>query len=304
MFNRYLSENPRINLLFLLLVAVISSLLFGIAMNFFLIPGNIFSSGVPGLAQIINYYAKQTALANLFTTGNLYLLLNVPLIILSYFKLGRQFTIMTLIVVFLSSVSTNIFPLTYVSENPLVNAIIGGTFSGLGAGLTIKYGMSGGGFDILSIYLAKTFGINVGPMTLVVNSVIVIGSGLIYDWETAIFTVITIFVTSRMIDTLHTGEQRLTAFIVTNDSAAVTANIRTRLVRSTTILEARGGYTGDRRDVLMVVINRYELHDLQLAIAESDPEAFVNILQSSKVMGRFLTKEQQAVMRKQNQLAK
>ncbi|HFI0462967.1 TPA: YitT family protein [Streptococcus suis] len=299
MLNKYLSEHPRANILFLLLIAVISSLIFGIAMKFFLIPGTIFSSGVPGLAQLVNYFAIQTPLAPIFTTGNLYLLLNIPLLLLSYFKLGRQFTIMTIIVVFLSSIATNLFPLTYVSENPLVNAVIGGAFSGLGAGLTIKFGMSGGGFDILSIYLAKTFGINVGPMTMLVNSVIVIGSGLIYDWETAIFTVITIFVTSRMIDTLHTGEQRLTAFIVTDDSAAVTANIRTRLVRSTTILEARGGYSGDRRDVLMVVINRYELHDLQLAIAESDPDAFVNILQSSKVMGRFLTREQQAIFKKQ-----
>lgn len=299
MLNKYLSEHPRANILFLLFIAVISSLIFGIAMKFFLIPGTIFSSGVPGLAQLVNYFAIQTPLAPIFTTGNLYLLLNIPLLLLSYFKLGRQFTIMTIIVVFLSSIATNLFPLTYVSENPLVNAVIGGAFSGLGAGLTIKFGMSGGGFDILSIYLAKTFGINVGPMTMLVNSVIVIGSGLIYDWETAIFTVITIFVTSRMIDTLHTGEQRLTAFIVTDDSAAVTANIRTRLVRSTTILEARGGYSGDRRDVLMVVINRYELHDLQLAIAESDPDAFVNILQSSKVMGRFLTREQQAIFKKQ-----
>lgn len=299
MFNRFLSENPKANIAFQLFIAVVASIFFGIAMKFFLIPGNIFSSGVSGLSQIINYFTSQTPLASVLTTGNLFLILNIPILILSITKLGRHFTIMTIVVVVISSIMTNLFPLTHVSDNPLVNAIVGGTFTGVGAGLTIKYGMSGGGFDVLTIFFAKTFGVNVGPMNMLVNSVIVMASGLFYDWETAIFTVITIYVTSVIIDKLHTGEQRLTAFIVTDDAAAVSANIRVRLVRSTTILEARGGYTGQRRDVLMVVINRYEFHDLQLAIAESDPAAFVNIIQSNKVMGQFLTRDQQVQFRKQ-----
>ncbi|WP_318753109.1 YitT family protein [Globicatella sp. PHS-GS-PNBC-21-1553] len=268
-------------------------------MKFFLIPGNIFSAGAPGLAQIINYFTRETALAAIFTTGNLYFILNIPLIILAYLKLGKEFTVMTLIVVLFSSLATNLFPLTYVSQNPLINAVIGGVLTGLGTGITIKYGMSSGGFDILSLYLSKTFGWDVGMMTLLVNSIIIIGSGLLYNLETAIFTLITIFVTSRMIDAIHTGEQRLTAFIVTNDAAAVTASIRTRLIRGSTVIEARGGYTGDKRDLIMVVINRYELHDLQLAVLESDSKAFVNIIQSTKVLGQFLTKEQQKLMKSQ-----
>ncbi|WPC09806.1 YitT family protein [Globicatella sp. PHS-GS-PNBC-21-1553] len=280
-------------------IAVISALIFGLSMKFFLIPGNIFSAGAPGLAQIINYFTRETALAAIFTTGNLYFILNIPLIILAYLKLGKEFTVMTLIVVLFSSLATNLFPLTYVSQNPLINAVIGGVLTGLGTGITIKYGMSSGGFDILSLYLSKTFGWDVGMMTLLVNSIIIIGSGLLYNLETAIFTLITIFVTSRMIDAIHTGEQRLTAFIVTNDAAAVTASIRTRLIRGSTVIEARGGYTGDKRDLIMVVINRYELHDLQLAVLESDSKAFVNIIQSTKVLGQFLTKEQQKLMKSQ-----
>ncbi|MGX7077011.1 YitT family protein [Globicatella sp. HMSC072A10] len=299
MINKYLSEHPEANFFFQIFIAFISALIFGLSMKFFLIPGNIFSAGAPGLAQIINYFTRETALAAIFTTGNLYFILNIPLIILAYLKLGKEFTVMTLIVVLFSSLATNLFPLTYVSQNPLINAVIGGVLTGLGTGITIKYGMSSGGFDILSLYLSKTFGWDVGMMTLLVNSIIIIGSGLLYNLETAIFTLITIFVTSRMIDAIHTGEQRLTAFIVTNDAAAVTASIRTRLIRGSTVIEARGGYTGDKRDLIMVVINRYELHDLQLAVLESDSKAFVNIIQSTKVLGQFLTKEQQKLMKTQ-----
>ncbi|MGX7075842.1 YitT family protein [Globicatella sanguinis] len=299
MINKYLSEHPEANFFFQIFIAFISALIFGLSMKFFLIPGNIFSAGAPGLAQIINYFTRETALAAIFTTGNLYFILNIPLIILAYLKLGKEFTVMTLIVVLFSSLATNLFPLTYVSQNPLINAVIGGVLTGLGTGITIKYGMSSGGFDILSLYLSKTFGWDVGMMTLLVNSIIIIGSGLLYNLETAIFTLITIFVTSRMIDAIHTGEQRLTAFIVTNDAAAVTSSIRTRLIRGSTVIEARGGYTGDKRDLIMVVINRYELHDLQLAVIESDSKAFVNIIQSTKVLGQFLTKEQQKLMKTQ-----
>ena len=299
MINKYLSEHPEANFFFQIFIALISALIFGLSMKFFLIPGNIFSAGATGLAQIINYFTRETVLAAIFTTGNLYFILNIPLIILAYLKLGKEFTLMTLIVVLFSSLATNLFPLTYVSQNPLINAVIGGVLTGLGTGITIKYGMSSGGFDILSLYLSKTFGWDVGMMTLLVNSIIIIGSGLLYNLETAIFTLITIFVTSRMIDGIHTGEQRLTAFIVTNDAAAVTASIRTRLIRGSTVIEARGGYTGDKRDLIMVVINRYELHDLQLAVLESDSKAFVNIIQSTKVLGQFLTKEQQKLMKSQ-----
>ncbi|MBD3948803.1 YitT family protein [Tuanshanicoccus lijuaniae] len=302
MLNKYLSEHPKANFLMQVLIALVSSIIFGVAMNFFLIPGEIFSSGVPGLAQLINFFTSKSPLAGILTTGNLYFLLNVPLLILSYLKLGRHFTLMTIIVVIFSTITTNIIPVTYVSQNPLLNAIMGGVFSGAGAGITIKYGMSGGGFDILNVFLAKTFGWNVGSLTFLSNLIVIVGSGMLYTWELAIYTMITIFVTSKMIDTIHTNEQRLTAFIVTNNPADVTANIRMRLIRGTTILEARGGYTGDKRDVLMIVINRYELHELQLAIAEADQNAFVNVVQSTKVMGNFLNRDQQLIMRKQNQV--
>lgn len=301
MLNRFLSENPRANFVFQVAIAFISSTIFGFAMKFFLIPGNIFSAGVPGLAQLVRVFVEPTPLAAFLTTGNLYFLINVPILILAYLKLGHQFTFLTITVVVFTTIMTNFFPVTVISENPMINAIVGGTLVGFAGGITIKYGMSGGGFDIITIIMSRAFGVNVGVLNIIVNSFIVFGSGFLYDWEIAIFTMISIYVSSRVIDTIHTGEQRLTAFIVTHDPASVTASIRSRLVRSSTILDARGGYTGDKRDVIMIVINRYELHELQMAILDSDPTAFVNIIQSTKVLGQFLSKDQQQQLRKQYQ---
>ncbi|UUX34109.1 YitT family protein [Fundicoccus culcitae] len=302
MINQYLSNNPKANFVFQLIIALFSATCFGVALNMFYIPGNVYSSGVTGLAQLLAYFTQQTPFGHILNTANLYFLLNVPLLILSWLKLGRHFTLMTILVVILTTIMTNVIPTVGVSQEPLLNAIIGGVISGIGAGTVIKYGMSGGGLDILTIYLSRVTSMNVGSLTFLINLIVIFGSGILFNWEVALFSLIAIYVSGRMIDTIHTNEQRLTVFIVTNNTTEMLRNIHQRLVRGVTILDGRGGYTGENRDVLMVVINRYELHSLQLIIAETDPKAFVNIIQSTKVIGHYLNKTQQLEMREEVRL--
>lgn len=299
MINRFISEHPWANTVLQLVVVVFSALCFGVALNMFLIPGNIYSSGVTGVAQLITHFTNQTAFGHILTTGNLFFLLNIPLLILSYYKLGRSFTMMTLLVVAASAIATNLVPTRGISENPLLNAITGGVISGLAGGLTIKVGMSGGGLDIITIVISKMTGMNVGAISFGLNLFIIAAAGTLFGWEYALFTLISIYVVSRMVDAIHTNDQRLTVFIVTNKTEEITNAIFKRIVRGVTVLEGQGGYSKDKRDILMIVITRYEMHDLQIAIAEADTNAFVNIIQSTKVSGTFLTRDQQKAMRKE-----
>ena len=101
----------------------------------------------------------------------------------------------------------------------------------------------------------------------------------------------------RMIDAIHTGEQRLTAFIITQHEDAVLESIRVNVIRGVTILDGQGGYSGIKRKILMVVLNRYELYELEYAIRSVDPNAFINVVQSTAVTGAFLNREQQAALR-------
>lgn len=299
MLNRLISEKPWANTVLQLIVVVFASVSFGFALNVFLIPGNIYSSGVTGIAQLINYYTNETAFASLLTTGNLNFLLNIPLIILSYYRLGKTFTIMSLLVVAGTTISANTFPIGGISENPLLNAIMGGVISGLGGGLTIKVGMSSGGMDIVSVVISRMTGMNVGSLSFIINLFIMAAAGLLFGWEFALYTLISIYVGSRVVDAIHTNEQVLTAFIVTNRTDEVIGSIFKRIVRGATILEGQGGYSKDKRDVVMVVVNRYEIHDLQIAVTEADPSAFINMIQSTKVSGQFLSREQQKSLRKE-----
>lgn len=294
MIKKVLSQYPALNVVSQFFIFLFSALCFAVSLNMFLIPGDIYSGGVTGISQLITYSLDQfTPFGNIIQTGTLNFLLNIPLLILSYMKLGRRFTILTVVVVAIMTGFTLIIPVQQVSSNPLLNGIVAGALNGLGGGLTIKFGMSAGGIDIIALVINRLVQINVGSLSLLINSVVIVGAGVLYSWEFALYTLISMYVTSRVVNSIHTNEQRLTAFIVTDKEDEVVKSIYGRIHRGITILDGRGGYSKKTRNTLMIVINRYELYDLEMAIGEADIHAFVNIIQSTRVNGNYLNRDQQ-----------
>ena len=278
----------------------LSALCFALALNLFYVPNLIFSNGVPGLAQIILTIFKDTPLANLLTAGNLYFILNIPLMILSWLYLGRRFSILTVTSIFLSTLVSNWVPIQQVTDNTLLAAIAGGVISGIGVGLLIKFGMSSGGFDIIALLIAKKTGRNVGFMSFLTNGLVIVGAGFLNSWEYALYSCIAIFIAGVVIDAIHTGEQRLTAFVICQDPNQVVRAIQERVVRGVTLLEGQGAFSQQPKQVLMVVLSRYELYDLQQAVLSVDSQAFINVVQSTMVAGNFLNRQQQADLRKES----
>ena len=294
MIKKVLSQYPALNVVSQFFIILFSALCFAVSLNMFLIPGDIYSGGVTGISQLITYSLDQfTPFGNIIQTGTLNFLLNIPLLILSYMKLGRRFTILTVVVVAIMTGFTLIIPVQQVSSNPLLNGIVAGALNGLGGGLTIKFGMSAGGIDIIALVINRFVQINVGSLSLLINSVVIVGAGVLYSWEFALYTLISMYVTSRVVNSIHTNEQRLTAFIVTDKEDEVVKSVYGRIHRGITILDGRGGYSKKTRNTLMIVINRYELYDLEMAIGEADIHAFVNIIQSTRVNGNYLNRDQQ-----------
>lgn len=294
MINKVLSQYPALNVVIQIFIIIFAALCFAVSLNMFLIPGDIYSGGVTGISQLITYSLKQfTPYGHIIQTGTLNFLLNIPLLILSYMKLGRRFTILTIVVVATLTAFTLVIPVQQVTSNPLLNGIVAGALNGLGGGLTIKFGMSAGGIDIIALVVNRLVPINVGSLSLLINSVVIVGAGFLYSWEFALYTLISMYVTSRVVNSIHTNEQRLTAFIVTDKEDEVVKSIYGRIHRGITILDGRGGYSKKTRNTLMIVINRYELYDLEMAIGEADIHAFVNIIQSTRVNGNYLNREQQ-----------
>lgn len=263
-------------------VVLIGALLNAIALNFFLIPANVYSSGFAGVAQLLS-----RIFGSFMSTGILLLLLNIPVTILAWKKVGRSFTVYSFISVFLMSFFLEIVPIINVSKDILLNAVFGGVIAAIGTGITLKWGASTGGMDIVAMVLSRMKDKPVGTYFFTLNGIIIVTAGFLYGWEKALYTLVTLYASTKVIDTIHTKHEKLTAMIITKKSEEMKRAIHSKLVRGITTIPAKGAFTNENKEMLVTVITRYELFDLERIIKDVDPQAFTNIVQTVGILGFF-----------------
>jgi uncharacterized membrane-anchored protein YitT (DUF2179 family) len=269
-----------------LIVVIIGSFLLAISMNLFLIPANVYSSGFVGIAQLVSKIVGDYTPFSI-STGVLLFILNIPVTILGWKKVGKSFTIYSFISVLFMSLFMGIIPVKQLSHDILLNAVFGGVIGAVGVGFTLKWGASTGGLDIVAMVLSRMKDKPVGTYFFSLNSVIILTAGLVYEWDKALYTLVTLYVTTRVIDTIHTRHEKLTAMIITNKPDELKKAIYAKLVRGITAVPAKGGFSNESKDMLMIVITRYELFDLERVIRQIDPNAFTNIVETTGVFGSF-----------------
>jgi uncharacterized membrane-anchored protein YitT (DUF2179 family) len=180
-----------------------------------------------------------------------------------------------------------LIPVTSLSKDILLNAVFGGVISAIGVGFTLKWGASTGGVDIIAMVLSRMKDKPVGSYIFILNGFIITAAGLLYGWEKALYTLVALYVSTRVIDAIHTRHEKLTAMIITKKGDELKKAIHAKLVRGITILPAKGAFTNETKDMMMIVITRYELYDLERTIKEVDPNAFTNVVQSTGIFGFF-----------------
>jgi uncharacterized membrane-anchored protein YitT (DUF2179 family) len=263
-------------------VILLSGITAAIALNFFLIPANVLSAGMNGVAQLIVALALEHFGVHL-STGLFIFLLNLPIFVLGFIKLGKSSTLLSFINVVVVSVLTIILPQGAITDNILVNALLGGVLLGVGVAFSLKMGFTTGGMDILSLILSKTTGKTVGKYMFILNGIIVMVSGFVFSWESALYTIISIFAMSYVV----------TAMIITTNAEAVGKNISKHVFRGMTLFPSVGGYSGVPGNMIMMVVTRYEIYDLEQAVLEADGNAFINFVPTQSITGRFATDDEQ-----------
>lgn len=128
---------------------------------------------------------------------------------------------------------------------------------------------------------------SVGTYFFILNAIIILTAGALYGWDKALYTLLSVYVSTRVIDAIHTRHQKLTAMIVTKKAPALQKAIYSRLVRGITIVPAKGAFSNEHRDLMISVITRYELYELKKIIKEVDPNAFTNIVETAGALGFF-----------------
>lgn len=262
------------------LIVVVGSLIIAFAFNSFLVPYDILSSGISGLAILLGIITP-------FNTGVLNLLLNLPLLVLGYFKLGKTITINTLICVASLSLGLFIIPAVPITDNILLSTIFGGITGGIGVGLILKHSGTSGGLDIIAIIISRSSTMSVGLLLTAMNGVIVLIAGAVFDWEIALYTLLSIYLTGKMIDTIYKNHDKLTMQIVTTNGEAIRQELLESIYRGVTITDGYGGYTLEKKQILMTVVTRFETIQIKEIVQKHDEKAFINIYETVEVVGEF-----------------
>lgn len=270
-----------------LTVAFIYALVYAVALNFFWRPGKIFTGGITGFSQIASMLSQQFLGMDL-SISIVYYVLNIPLLIFGWFKIDRKLVAFTLISVTFSSLAIQLVPIEPLTTDPIICALFGGAIGGFSLGFALKNGIATGGLDIAIIAIKRATGKTIGSISMLINAVIVLAAGFLIGWPYAFYSILSILVSGKVMDFVYTKQQKLQVLIITRHPRKIIDALKIRLLRGITILNgAEGAYDHREKSVLLTVITRYEIHQLEEAIKEADPEAFVSISDNIKTIGKF-----------------
>lgn len=268
------------NNVYRLLIIFFASILLGFSFNLFLLPHEVLTGGVTGLAMVFG-------LTSPINTGYWIVLLNIPILILGWLKLGKQFIGNSIFSVAITSISMLYIPIMQVTNDALLSSVFGGVIAGAAIGLIIRCYGSTGGFDVVSLVLIKKWDVPLGGLIFALNTIVVFISGFFFAWELALYTMLSIYITGLVIDRVHTRHIKLSLMVVTGHGDELKKALLENLVRGITVIEGQGAYSGERKKVLYTVITRYELAIIKPLLKEIDPNAFVSVSESMEVMGNF-----------------
>ena len=266
-----------------LLFSLAGSMLVGLAIAVFTVPNDIAPGGVSGAATALAYISP-------IRVGVWTLILNVPLMLAALRMQGPRTLMMTLLATVLLSFFIDFFGdvLPGYTNNPLLAAVFGGALSGLGVGVVFLRGISTGGTDLAALLLKKLFpNVPSGTLLLVIDAAVVAFAVCIFrDIEVALYSAITIWVSSKVIDALAQGvDYAKVIYTITDHGEDVSRVLNQHTDRGTTLIPAQGGYTGNEKRMVVTVTRRSVLAQTLRLIRETDPNAFTFVMDSTEVHG-------------------
>jgi uncharacterized membrane-anchored protein YitT (DUF2179 family) len=267
--------------LFHITLLIFSAFLISCGFNLFLIPHKLLSGGVSGISMVLGYFTSADVVVYYFC-------LNLPLLILGWFFVGRRFILYSVVSVIATTVFMKTVPIVLVATDPLLSSVYAGVLIGAGAGISLKIGGSSGGIDIVGAMISRYKDLSVGTVVTYLNTFIVLGYGYILnDWNIGLASAVSIYISGRVVNFIYIENEKVTVNIITDKAEEISAELFKLHKRGITALTSEGVYSAKQKKMLMTVITRYELVEVKEAIRRIDDQAFVNITQTIEVMGNF-----------------
>ena len=188
---------------------------------------------------------------------------------------------------FLSSFLTDVFPAVTITYDVLLIAVFGGIVQGIAVSIALISGASGGGTDFIAIYFSEKKGVDVWNYVLLGNAIILTTAGILFGFDKALYSIIFQYTTTQVISIMFKRDQKDTLFIITDQPMAVYGKIRELTHHDATLIEGNGCYEGAERHILYSVVGREQVDKVIAAIKEIDEHAFINVIKTDQVNGRF-----------------
>lgn len=260
----------------------IGAILAAFAIEEFLVPNTILDGGVVGISIIIS--TKTGWILSILTV-----VLNIPFLIIGAKSMGKRFIVKSAMAMALFSMALSIFaPMHNATSDPLLAVCFGGVLLGIGVGLVIRSGGCLDGTETVAILLNRKLDFSVGRVVLVFNVIIYGIAGILFGLDRAMYSLLTYFITSKILDQVENGfNQAKAAMIITNDADEIVNKIYQKLGRTVTIMEGTGLVSGKKK-VLYCVITNFEVWELKHIISNIDASAFVTISDVSEIIGNHI----------------
>jgi uncharacterized membrane-anchored protein YitT (DUF2179 family) len=272
---------------------LIGALVVALGYGLFQVPYNIAAGGVGGIGIIINHFTG-------WPVGMMYFILNIPLLVLGYFHLGRwRFVLRTVLAVFVFSVATDLFiaflprflPQHPITSDTLLSAVYGGIVGGVGGGLIYRAGSTLAGTGVVGRIIQRKTGIPLSQIYLYTDGLIILIAGVIFGWEIALYALLTLFLNGLASDyTLEGPSSVRTATIVTDHPQAVARALMDGFGRGVSRWQITGGYSDEAHAMLMCTIYRSQVNELKCFVTGVDPSAFVVIGMAHQALGGGFTR--------------
>ncbi|MBP5198966.1 MAG: YitT family protein [Lachnospiraceae bacterium] len=282
-----LKEIRPFNILMLLVAGVINA--FGVTM--FLFPVKLYDSGISGLSMLLDQLTPAFLPLSLFL-----IIINIPIFIFGLKRQGIAFTVYSIFAVavysFASFLIMDVLPVDVSFISPLAGtdlllcAVFGGVISGVGSGITIRFGGAIDGIDVLSVVFAKKIGISIGTFVMLFNTVLYTICGIVLQsWILPLYSIVTYYVGSKVVDFITEGFDRAKcAMIVTVKANEISDALSEHFGSSGTIVKAIGGYSKEEKEIIYFIVNRFQINKLKIIVHNVDEYAFISLQEVADII--------------------
>lgn len=291
---KWMAKFSWINFLLITVAGIINA--FGVTV--FIAPVKLYDSGISGTSLLLSQLTPE-----FFTLSFFLVILNIPLFILGYRRQGLTFTVYSIYAVIVYSLAawmiTDVLPIDVSMASPLAGtdlllcALFGGLISGVGSGLTIRFGGAIDGIEVLSVIFARQLGITVGSFIMGYNVLLYILAGIVlHSWILPLYSIITYGAGLKTVDFIVEGfDREKAAIVITNQEKTVCKAISDAFGSGITIIEGKGYYSDASKTIIYFVVNRFQIGKMKSLVHENDPSAFITISEVAEVLGSGVKKE-------------